>query len=594
MPVSDFGPAFCDDGSVAFRVFAPACAEMGLCLGDSTKPLAMESDGDGFFSLKTQATPGDRYRFQLPNGDLRPDPASRFQPDGVHGASELIDVGQFDWRSDDWRGIAKADLILYELHVGTFTDEGTYAAATNRLDELVALGITAVELMPLAQAGGDWNWGYDGVNFFAPCRSYGRPEELAAFVDAAHAGGLAVILDVVYNHLGPEGNYLGQFGGYVSQKHKTPWGDAPNFDGDHSPAIRDYILENVRYWIEDFRFDGIRVDATHCIPDTSQPHIVRELGEQMARLEARLGRQLHLIAESNVYDPELLAPLEESHGSGFGGLWCDDFVHSVFAVLQPGEHMTPRNYEPGADLDLILKRGYVFQGTLSEKHTRHLLEDYPHQVGMESLVVSIQHHDFIGNHPRGLRLHQITSPSAHRAAAALLLLSPSIPMLFMGEEFACDSPFYFFVDFADKGLRKAVEQGRMAEHPQHDWEDVVSPVSPEAFTDSKIGPAANGDAETLAWYRELIALRKSWIAAGILTRENFEAHWDADQLAHLVYRTENEEHSVIIRLHPVGSEIRPVKVTVQGDVLLSPGYDTASRKAGAFAVIVCRGTLTLS
>ncbi|MEM7601385.1 MAG: alpha-amylase family glycosyl hydrolase, partial [Verrucomicrobiota bacterium] len=416
-----FGPTFLPDGSVEFRVFAPSCSGLFLRIGDNE--FEMDSDQDGFFSLRTKAVEGDDYAFVLPHGGERPDPASRYQPDGVHGRYRLIDLKHFPEAEDNWPGIDWEALIIYELHIGTFTEEGTYRAATERLSEIAELGITAIEFMPLADSAGRWNWGYDGVNLFAPRHTYGAPHELKELIDQAHRLGIAVILDVVYNHLGPEGNYLGEFGGYISQQHSTPWGDAPNFDGNHAEPLRTFILENVRYWIEDYGFDGLRVDATHCITDLSTKHIVTEIGETIRALELKLGRTLHLIAESNVYGPDLLKSLERG-GHGFDGLWCDDFLHSVAAILEPDQNRSDRIYRPGEDLDLVMRRGYVFEGDFGKTPARHSEHEHPDKAPLRKLVHAIQHHDFLGNHPAGRRLHDTAGKDAHSAAAALLLLSP--------------------------------------------------------------------------------------------------------------------------------------------------------------------------
>ena len=569
------GPQFHDDGTVTFHLWAPKCETVKLCLQDAA-PQSMTSNGAGQFSLRVPATHGTRYAFELPLGERRPDPCSRFQPDGAHGQSELIDPGKLTRSDADWQGLPKGDLIIYELHIGSFTDDGTYAAAIERLDELVDLGITAIELMPLAQCGGRWNWGYDGVHLFAPQHTLGRPEELRDLIAAAHARGMAVILDVVYNHFGPEGNYLHDFGGYVSEKHRTPWGDAPNFDDEGSEFTRAWILENVRYWIEDFHFDGLRLDAVHCIADESKPHIAHEIGAYVDELRSRLQREIHLIAESNVFDANLLAPLARG-GCQMSALWCDDFLHSVFAQFRPGEHRSSREYTPHDDLELALTRGYVFESTFLAPQIRVPRETQPDRIDLETLVCSIQHHDFIGNHPDGLRLHQLTSPEAQRAAAALLLLSPSIPMLFMGEEFASDSPFLFFVDFDEENLRQAVENGRRAEHPQHDWSKVVSPTSPAAFIKSKIGPTAAGDPVTRQWYHDLIRLRKQWRASGLLRTENLTASWEAStHTARLRYRNNTDEAQVIVRLNPVEAKGRTIEIDSPSRVILSQIFQVPS------------------
>ncbi len=590
-----FGPTFINPNLVEFHVFAPKAKTLILQLKD--KNLAMLPDGKtGSFTLRTEASAGMKYGYKVNDGPCYPDPASRFQPDGVHEKSELIDLAHLERGNDNWKGIRGDDLIIYELHLGTFTNKGTSRAAIDRLDELVSLGVTALEIMPLAQAAGDWNWGYDGVNLFAPANAYGRPEDLIALIDAAHARGLAVILDVVYNHFGPEGNYLFAYGGYLSAKHSTPWGDAPNYDGKNASPLREFILENVRYWLEDFGFDGLRVDATHFIKDDSTPHIVSEIGSSVRALESKLGRTLHLIGETNVYDPELITDIEDG-GSAFDGLWCDEFLHAQYAQLKPGEHMASREYLPGSDLSLVLSRGYAFHGTLTSPPKRHCRDEFPETVAQEPLVASIQNHDFIGNHPSGLRLHQVTSHSAHRAAAALLLLMPSTPMLFMGEEFACDSPFLFFVNFQDPQLRKAVEAGRRKDHPQHDWKKAESPTSPEAFHRSKIGEAGKGNSETLMWYRDLIALRKRWKISGVLNSSAMHTEWsDEHQLAQVSYSNGTEDRFLIVRVHPVDQIVKPLSIHVNGSISLMKdctpnreGSSIASFEAGPFAVLAGTG-----
>jgi len=586
-----FGPRFIDSNTVKFSTFAPKAETVTLLINDKEIPMSAGEE-TGIFSLETSASAGMQYGFKIDNGPCYPDPATRCQPNGVHEKSELIDLS-FPWQNQNWKGIPFEDLIIYELHVGTFTEKGTFMSAIERLDELVELGVTALEIMPVAQAAGNWNWGYDGVNLFAPAKDYGRPEDLMALVNAAHARGLAVILDVVYNHFGPEGNYLFAFGGYLSSHHKTPWGDAPNFDGRNANTTRSYILENVRYWLEDFQFDGLRVDATHFIRDDSTPHIVTEIGSCVRALETKLGRALHLIGETNVYDPELIAK-SAAGGSDFDGLWCDEFLHSLYAQLIPDEHMTSRDYRAEDDLNLVLNRGYVFHGTLTSPQTRHARSDAPAQVATEPLVCSIQNHDFIGNHPNGKRLHQTAGHDAHRAAAALLIMMPSTPMLFMGEEFASESPFYFFVDFQDQRLRKAVERGRKADHPQHDWESGASATSPEALLHSKIGETSLGNSTTLNWYRELIALRKSWRKEDFLDSKKMMAQWDDEkQMVSIIYTHEKDQRFILVRLHEPNRKHTRIPIKVNGEILLTLNCDDAGDgtiSAGNFAVLAGKGT----
>ncbi len=590
---SNFGPDFHDDGTVTFRVWAPAQQTLSIHLTGERdlESHLMDRDERGEFTVRTRATNGDRYWIEFPGGRRRPDPATRFQPDGVHGPSQLVNTSDFVWHATDWRGLPKQSLVLYEMHLGAFTRGGTYLAAIERLDELVELGITAIELMPLAETAGSRNWGYDGVNFYAPRNSFGTPEQLCRFVDAAHQRGIAVILDVVYNHFGPEGNYLHDFGGYISPNHKTVWGDAPNFDREGSRLMRDYVVQNAVYWIEEYRFDGLRLDAIHCIEDDSAVHIVTEIGQAIDDLRHKLNREIYLVAESNVYDPELLTQLSEQ-GHGFDAAWCDDFLHSVFAVLRPGEHMSSREYHPNSDLDIVLRRGFVFQGTLRTSRARIPLAPQSPTVRLESLIFAIQNHDFIGNHPSGLRLHQLTGHRAQRAAAALLIMHPSIPMLFMGEEFASESPFLFFADFGDQPLRKAVEEGRRREYPQHDWSHSASPLDDVVFVQSRIGQQAHGDAVTLQWYKDLIRLRKEWQASGLLAAANLEADWDeAAQLARLTYRHGRTVGTVLVRLHSSDTEAQSLTVESQNGQQLSVNCQADPSKPGvlilnAFSVAI--------
>lgn len=588
-----FGPQIESDGQVTFRIWAPSLAETtnqstsrGCAsrltievIGEPARtfpllPIAPTDDEqhaeDGWFEVTAPVAMNSEYWVVFPDGSRRADPGSRFQPRGVHGPSQLIDSSAYQWNDLKYAGVAKADLILYELHIGTFTATGTYKAAIARLNELTELGVTAIELMPLAESAGSRNWGYDGVNLFAPYHPYGTPDELKEFIDAAHRLGLAVILDVVYNHFGPEGNYLHAFGGYVSQRHHTAWGDAPNLDDHNSRSMRDFILDNARYWIEEYHFDGLRLDAMHCLTDTSTPHIAWEIGKLFCHIQTELSRPLHLIAESNVYDPELLKPLSQHaaadcdlRGYGFDAVWCDDFLHSVFAVLQPGEQRSHREYHAHCDLNQVLQSGFVYQGTLHERRAR--VSSPSQSAPFESLVTCIQNHDFVGNHPDGLRLHQIFGHDAHRAAAALLLLSPSIPMLFMGEEFASPNPFLFFVDFGDSWLRTGVEDGRKREYPQHDWTTSLSPLSSAAFESSKIGEATCGQATTSNWYRDLIRLRKEYRAHGSLLPQFFNGKWEKEhQVAILDYHQADQRLIAFVRLHGRDERCEPLRIELSG------------------------------
>lgn len=596
-PESSFrwGPRWLDADRARFHVWAPGCDELRLVLESEPNPLPipMQRDDEGGFSCTVEASAPIRYRFQLPDGQRRPDPLSRYQPDGVHGASLLPAPDAFAWSDHNYRGVARSALLIYELHIGTFTLEGTYRAAMERLDELVDLGITAIELMPLNETAGQRNWGYDGVQWFAPQHQYGTPEDLQRFIDAAHARGLAVILDVVYNHYGPEGNYLHGYGGYVSKTHKTSWGDAPNFDGPGKETMRSIVLENLRYWIEKFHFDGLRVDALHCMLDKSPTHVVREMGQAFAQLRARSRYPLHLIAESNVYDPELLADLD-GDGYGFDLIWSDCFLHSIAAIQQPDKSMSNRLYDPDQDLQTSLDRGYVYQGTLRLPRRRLAPEEAPDRADLERLIFCIQNHDFVGNHPTGLRLHAATSPDAHRAAAALLLLHPAVPMLFMGEELASPTPFLFFTDFQDPRLRRGVERGRRREYPQHDWKRSDSPLDEASFTKSKLVARTEGDRAMRSWYRRLIALRhlgrsEGWLRSEALTVQPASASWPGPQLH---YQTDQHDVTVAVHVAPHEPKLDVWTSPQCGEILLSqnvePGSEPSTIQAHPHAVLVHR------
>lgn len=576
-----FGARPLDGGGTEFSVWAPLADRVAVELvGESfagREPVAMVKNSSGFHRVTiADAAEGDRYFYRVDQGPPRPDPASRFQPQGVHGPSQIVS-SQFQWSDADWRGPQREELIIYEMHVGAFTPQGTFDAAIDRLDELVELGITAIELMPVAAAAGKWNWGYDGVAFFAPADAYGTPDSFRRFVDRAHALGLSVFLDVVYNHVGPEGNYLHDFGPYLSFKHNTVWGDAPNFDDpDHGDAVRQFFIANALHWLREYHLDGLRVDAIHCMIDDRDPHIAAQISDAVAEWSQSISRNVMLIAESNVYDPEMTVP-RSNGGIGYNAMWCDDFLHSTFAVLRPGEQLCHRRYHAGTDLDHTLQHGYVYEGTLRRKRERTTPAN---RVASDGLVYSIQNHDFIGNHPLGQRLHQLTSHDAHRAAAALMLLSPAIPMIFMGEEFACENPFRFFVDFSDTGLRQAVVEGRRREYPQHDWDGGVLPTDPQAFTSAKIGPAAEGNRQTLDWYQQLIAIRKRYRHAGLLNDKNLAVETDLKKnLFVLRYTAAEERLTVAVRLSPGSAESRPshdvVGLDCPGEILLDSRGITA-------------------
>jgi len=564
-------------------VWAPRHSLLNIVNEDSGECHQLHKVAGGYHIGVVQGlSSGARYQVQLESGLRRPDPVSRYQPDGVHGPSSVV-ASLYPWTDQKWRGVDQEDLIIYELHIGTFTPDGSFASAIDRLDELVTLGVTAIELMPVNQSAGRWNWGYDGVNWFAPQNTYGTPDDLRCLVDTAHSKGLAVILDVVYNHFGPEGNYLHDFGGYVSAKHSSAWGPAPDFDqGVESQQLRRLIIANAVYWLDEFHIDGLRVDAIHCICDDSAVHWVAELSAAVQRWGRLHDRRPLLIAESNVFDSQMLEPLQKG-GYEFDALWCDCFLQSVFAVVRPMDQLSVRSYE-SADLRRVLSQAYIYEGSIGTQRQRTIREDRP---DMKGLVYSIQHHDCIGNHPLGKRLHQLTDVETQRAACTLMLLMPAIPMLFMGEEFCSDSAFNFFVDFSDESLRTAVEKGRQAEYPQHDWSDGVSPLNPQAMTGSRIGSIDEGSRDTWNWYRKIIALRKSLRNTGLLDQNNLVTLSDV-QAGIYQLRYECGPQSVLLVLRLTSCENKAVSAVQFTPLKNIPGelsYDSSGIKSARLELL---------
>lgn len=565
---------------VDFRLWAPKLNAVELELLDSGR-FPMEKGGNGRFQVFVpNAKAGQRYRYILPHGHGRPDPVSRFQPEGVHGPSQIIDPQAYRWQDAHWKGMPLADVIVYEFHPGTFTEAGTFQAAIERLDELVALGVTAMEIMPVAECPGRWNWGYDGVGLYAPYHVYGHPDDLRAFVDACHARGLAVILDVVYNHLGPEGNYLGEFGPYFTRRYHTPWGSAWNFEGADSRPVRDYIIQNALYWITEFHIDGLRLDAIRFMFDASETPIVSELNDEVRRLETTLGRRVFLIGESNVHDPKLIASREDL-GSGFDAIWNDEIPHAIYGVVTQHKRVSSRLYNGGPDLAIALRSGYLYQNEGGPESSRH---DDPVPGRHAAMIQGLQTHDRIGNLPDGARLHILASMEVARAAVSLIFLHPAVPFIFMGEEFASPAPFCFFSDYGDEHLRRAVVEGRKRDYPHYDWKKAVSPISPEAFLNSKIGPREKGDARMLAWYEALISLRKRWRAEGILDQAYLHVRYDpAHQLFELRYTPENSRAAWLAVRLDLGTASAQVTLHSTGEIVLHSG-SAGAKPAGAFSL----------
>ncbi len=444
-----------------FRVWAPGRREVAVVLDGGPAHL-LTAEAEGYFAgLVAEAKAGTRYRLRLDGGDAYPDPVSRFQPDGPHGPSEVVDPGAFRWTDGEWKGITLAGQVVYEMHVGTFTREGTWAAAEKELAELADCGITCLEVMPVAEFPGKFGWGYDGVNLFAPTRLYGTPDDFRRFVDAAHRRGLGVILDVVYNHIGPDGNYLKPFApAYFTDKYKTEWGEAINFDGPDSGPVRDYFAMNAGYWVDEYHLDGLRLDATQNVyddtPDNTK-HILTEVGRRVRA--AANGRSTIIVNENEPQQPRYCRP-EAQGGYGLDALWNDDFHHSAMVALTGRNEAYYSDYF-GTPQEFIsaVKYGYLYQGQWYEWQGRRRGQsgfDLP----PAAFVTFIQNHDQVANSGRGLRAHQLTSPGRYKAMTALTLLAPGTPMLFQGQEFAASSPFFYFADH-NPDLARLVQAGRV-------------------------------------------------------------------------------------------------------------------------------------
>ena len=518
------GPTFRADGSVLFRVWAPSSERVTLLLGSERFETTRGADDvgarvggrdefRGWFEVRTAARAGDRYAFSLDGGPERPDPATRHQPDGVHDRSALVDPAAWGWTDEDFRAVPLTAGVVYELHIPTFTPEGTFAAATRELPALRDLGVTHVEVMPVNAYNGERGWGYDGVAWYAVQESYGGPAEFARFVNAAHEAGLAVVLDVVYNHLGPSGNYLAEFGPYLTDRYTTPWGDAPNVDGPQSDAVRTYILDNALMWLSDYHVDGLRLDAVHGIVDTSSVHILAQLSEAVSGLSEQVGRPLQLVAETDRQDPQTVRP-RAAGGLGLDAQWLDDLHHGLHVALTGENDGYYVDYTGLPDVAAVYERGMAFDGRWSRHRERTVGTPVPADVSSRRFVTCIQNHDQVGNRARGERITALVGPDRLRAGIALLCLSPTTPMLFMGDEFGATTPFLFFSGHPEPELDRAVREGRRAEFAAFSGftGEVPDPQNPETMAASRLDrDAAATEAGQARWrlWRDLLALRRS-------------------------------------------------------------------------------------
>jgi maltooligosyltrehalose trehalohydrolase len=499
-----------------FRVWAPKATRVQVKIGDNLYALSKQDDPEdwlGWWS-GSLAVEGDEidYSYLLDEDPLPlPDPRSAWQPHGVHGSSRVVNHSRFQWSDAHWQAPPLASGIVYELHIGTFTSGGTFDAAIERLDSLIDLGITHVEIMPVAAFPGERGWGYDGVDIYAPQQSYGGPEGLKRFVDASHRKGLAVLLDVVYNHLGPVGNYLQRFGPYFTHSHTTPWGDAVNLEEAGSAGVRRYLCDNALMWLRDYHFDGLRLDAVHAFIDRSAIHFLEQLEEEVKELQAALGKRFVVIAESDQNDPRLVASVEAG-GYGLDAQWSDDFHHALVTALTGERHGYYSDFGSLADLAKSLERVFVYDGGYScfrqRRHGRPV-KDLP---GWRFLGYA-QNHDQVGNRARGERLGHLVSEGRAKIAAALVLCSPFVPMLFQGEEFNTPAPFLYFTHHEDEELGRMVSEGRTQEFSGFGWHgDVPDPQSVETFQRSRLDWSEceqDRHRSMLDWYKALIQLRRS-------------------------------------------------------------------------------------
>ena len=500
------------EGGVRFRVWAPTASSVLLVIIGEKESFPMNAEGKGYFSIFIQGLePRRRYCYLLNEDRPRPDPVSRFQPEGVHGPSEVVDPSQFKWEDQDWRGIPLKEMILYEIHTGTFTKEGTFEAIIPFIDYLKNdLGVTAIELMPVAQFPGERNWGYDGTYLYAPQNSYGGPKGLKKLVSACHQKGLAVILDVVYNHLGPEGNYLNDFGPYLTDRYKTPWGAAINVDGPESDEVRKFIIDNALYWITEYHMDGLRIDAVHGIFDFSAQHILFDIREAVHRQAKKLNRHIVVIGESDLNDVRVIDSPRRG-GYGLDAQWNDDFHHCLHTLLT-GERYG--YYQDFVDLNQLLKavrEGFVYSGQYSLYRKRRHGNSSSH-ISPSRFVIFSQNHDQVGNRAKGDRLSALVSFESLKLAAGIVLLSPSIPLLFMGEEYGEEAPFQYFVSHSDQALIEAVRKGRSEEFTAFQWSGKIpDPQDEVTFLRSKINLDLRHERKNqtlLQFYETLIKLRK--------------------------------------------------------------------------------------
>lgn len=531
------------NGSAHVRIWAPEAKSVDLCITKSCIPLVPENFG--YWSIITEMLkPGDEYNFILNGKTHIPDPCSLSQPNGVHGASQAIDVAKLIWTDQDWANHPLHNYIFYEVHTGTFSAEGNFQGIIDHIEHLVSLGITAIELMPVTQFPGKRNWGYDGVFPFAVHRNYGGAEGLQQLINVCHANHIAVVLDVVYNHMGPEGNYLPESGHYFTEKYKTPWGAAINFDDEHSYGVRNYFIENALMWLRDFHVDALRLDAVHAIRDFGASHFLQELKQRVDQLSGLTGKNYYLIVECDLNDPKYIRPLNQ-YGYGMDAQWLDEFHHALRVTCGQKREGYYEDFKGIADLAKSYTDAYVYDGQFS-KH-RHRNFGLKTNGAGEQFVVFSQNHDQIGNRMLGERISKLMGFEMLKLMAGAVILSPYLPLLFMGEEWAETNPFQYFVSHTNPELTEAVRKGRRDEFKDfHYNEEVPDPLSETTFNNSKLQWHLHEQegihTVMFQYYKELIRIRKTYLPSNIYTREHLEVSFNETDLTLLLYRWQNNKH----------------------------------------------------
>jgi len=538
-----------NDGEAVIKLWAPKAKSAAVKIDESGDILPLSSQEYGYWTLDTdKLKDGSRYKFVLDDKDPLPDPASLSQPEGVHGPSEVVDLQAYRWTDADWYNVALQDYIIYELHTGTFTPESTFAGIETKLDYLLSLGVNAIEIMPVAQFPGGRNWGYDGVFPYAVQNTYGGPKGLQQLVNACHEKGLAVVLDVVYNHLGPEGNYFGEYGHYFTEKYNTPWGNAINFDDAGCDAVREYFIENVLMWFRDFHVDALRMDAVHAIKDFGPQHILSEIKSRVAQLVGETGRQHYLIIECDLNDTRFINPQDKA-GFGMDSQWIDEFHHALRITAGGEQTGYYSDFNGIADLAKSYNDAYVYDGQYSPHRDKKFGVKATDNPGQQFIVFS-QNHDQVGNRMLGERSSELFSFEMQKLMAGAVLTAPFLPMLFMGEEYSEPHRFMYFVSHTDPELAEAVRKGRKAEFAAfHAQGEAPNPVAEETFRDSQLQwnlPEQGEHQVMLNFYKALIALRKKLPALHHLYRKGVKAEANEEQKTLVLHRKHHVQEAVIL------------------------------------------------